>query len=265
MFPRVVNMAPTGTSPYITRTKQFDPSNSPDSVDLVGTVEDIFPGLTTASGGGDVNEFAVYDFDTKPYIAKLSTQKPIGIVQGDFVHPGTGYPYPENMSLAVYETSPSVSQLELFYETSSAQLISDLNIEIQNEGDEINGSTFDSVAVAFSENDAVGTILTGDFFPTIGAQIVTDATCSILSVYSEDPSTQSIDTSINYISRFDIETGTTTGSWRIKTAAGPNDPTGFYAGGPSENLYDVQYRGNFQITLRWSRGGVDTEEIIIYL
>ena len=94
MFPRVVNMAPTGTSPYITRTKQFDPSNSPDSVDLVGTVEDIFPGLTTASGGGDVNEFAVYDFDTKPYIAKLSTQKPIGIVQGDFVHPGTGYPYP---------------------------------------------------------------------------------------------------------------------------------------------------------------------------
>ena len=262
MFPRVVNIAPFGTAPYIIRTKQFDPSNSPDSVDLVGTVEDIFPGLTINSGAGDVNEYAVYDFDTKPYVAKLSTQKPIGITEGDFAHPGAGYPYPENMSLAVYETSPFVSQLELFYETSSAQLISDLNIEIQNESDEINGSTFDSVVVAFSENDAIGTILTGDFFPTIGAQIVTDATCSIISVYSEDPSTQSIDTNIDYISRFAIESGASTGSVRIKTAAGTNDPTGFYAGGPTENLYNVQYRGRFQITLRWSRGGVDTEEIV---
>lgn len=262
MFPRVVNIAPFGTAPYIIRTKQFDPSNSPDSVDLVGTVEDIFPGLTINSGAGDVNEYAVYDFDTKPYVAKLSTQKPIGITEGDFAHPGAGYPYPENMSLAVYETSPFVSQLELFYETSSAQLISDLNIEIQNESDEINGSTFDSVVVAFSENDATGTILTGDFFPTIGAQIVTDATCSIISVYSEDPSTQSIDTNIDYISRFAIESGASTGSVRIKTAAGTNDPTGFYAGGPTENLYNVQYRGRFQITLRWSRGGVDTEEIV---
>ncbi len=260
MFPRVVNMPPVGVAPYITKTEQFDPSNSPDSVDLVGTVQDIFPGLTTTTGVGDVNEFAVYDFDTKPYVAKISTQKPVGLPVIEYSGPVD--PYPENMSLAVYETSPFVSQLELFYETSSAQLISDLNIEIQNEGDEINGSTFDSVVVAFSENDATGTIITGDFFPTIGSQIVTDATCSIVSVYSENPSTQSIDTSIDYISRFAIELGTTTGSVHIKTAAGPNDPTGFYAGGPSENLYDVQYRGNFQITLRWSRGGVDTEEII---
>ncbi len=260
MFPRVVNMPPVGVAPYITKTEQFDPSNSPDSVDLVGTVQDIFPGLTTTTGAGDVNEFAVYDFDTKPYIAKISTQKPVGLPVIEYSGPVD--PYPENMSLAVYETSPFVSQLELFYETSSAQLISDLNIEIQNEGDEINGSTFDNVVVAFSENDATGTIITGDFFPTIGSQIVTDATCSIVSVYSENPSTQSIDTSIDYTSRFAIELGTTTGSVHIKTAAGPNDPTGFYAGGPSENLYDVQYRGNFQITLRWSRGGVDTEEII---
>ena len=263
MFPRVVNMPPVGIAPYITKTKQFDPSNSPDSVDLVGTVEDIFPGLTTSSGAGDVNEAAVYDFDTKPYIAKISTQKPVGLIQGQYVPASQPADYPENMSLAVYETSPFVSQLELFYETSSAQLISDLNIEIQNEGDEINGSTFDSVVVAFSENDATGTILTGDFFPTVSGQIVTDATCSIVNVYSSDPSTEALDTSINYISRFSIEPGTSSGSVHIKTAAGPNDPTGFYAGGSAEPLYNVSWRGRFQITLRWSRGGVDTEEIII--
>tara|TARA_R110000782_G_scaffold194408_2_gene284033 strand:- start:793 stop:5628 length:4836 start_codon:yes stop_codon:yes gene_type:complete len=262
MFPRVVNMIPFGTSPYITKTKQFDPSNTPDSVDLVGTVEDVFPELTTATTTGDVNPSAIYDFDTKPYIAKLSTQKPIGLTENLYEAPIGSAPYPANLSLAVYETSPFVSQLELFYETSSAQLISDLNIEIQNEGDEINGSTFDEVAVAFSENDAIGTILTGDFFPTVGGQIVTDATCSIINIYSYDPSTQAIDASINYNTRFAMVSGASTGSVHIKTAAGPNDPTAFYAGGVSENLYNVSWRGRFEITLRWSRGGINTNETV---
>ena len=82
---------------------------------------------------GDVNPYSIYNFNTKPYVAKISTRKPVGLDEQQYTIPTGSNPYPANLGLAVYETSPFVSQLELFYETSSAQLISDLNVDIQNE------------------------------------------------------------------------------------------------------------------------------------
>jgi hypothetical protein len=52
------------------------------------------------------------------------------------------------------------------------------------------------------------------------------------------------------------------GSFNITTAQGPNDPNGFFAGGSNSNLYDVTWRGKFEVNLKWSLGGVDTFETV---
>ena len=67
--------------------------------------------------------------------AKISTQKSVGLGESSYSAPNTNtgnYPYPQNMGLAVYETTPYVSPLELFYESSTADLISDLNLSIED-------------------------------------------------------------------------------------------------------------------------------------
>ena len=267
MFPRVTNIVKVTTGGFSTVNKQFDPSFSPDSVDLVGTIEDAFPLLTGNEANpipsltGEVNPNSIYNFNTKPYVAKISTKKPVGITEDFYLAPAQSQPYPGNLGLAVYETSPFVSQLELFYETSSAQLISDLNNDIQNESQDINGSTFSNVTVSFFESDAIGTTITGNFFPTSGGQIITTASCSILNIYSYNPQTQAIDTNIDYMSRFNL-VSVGDGSFNIRTAQGPNDPDGFFAGGPNSALYDVDWRGKFEINLKWTLNGVDTFETV---
>ena len=268
MFPRVTNIVPVVVNSFSTQTKQFDPAFSPDSVDLVGTIKDVFPLLTgegstppIPTAAGEVNPYSIYNFNTKPYVAKLSTRKPVGLDEQLYTIPTGSNPYPANLGLAVYETSPFVSQLELFYETSSAQLISDLNVDIQNESGDINGSTFSSVSVSFSENDVIGSTITGNFFPTSGGQLVTSASCSIVNIFSYNPTTQAIDTNIDYISRFSL-VAVGNGSFNIATAQGTNDPNGFFAGGSNSNLYDVTWRGKFEVNLRWSLGGVDTFETV---
>ena len=267
IFPRVTNIQKVITGDFSTVNKQFDPSFSPDSVDLVGTIEDIFPLLTgdetnpIPSNSGEVNPNAIYNFNTKPYVAKISTRKPVGLTEDKYDAPTAPEPYPENLGLAVYETSPFISQLELFYETSSAQLISDLNKNIQNDSTDINGSTFANVTVSFFESDSIGTTITGNFFPTSGGQIVTTASCSILNIYSYNPQTQAIDTNIDYMSRFNL-VAVGDGSFNIETAQGANDPDGFFAGGPISTLYDVDWRGRFEISLKWTLNGVDTFETV---
>ena len=270
-FPRVIN---TIASANLPQTIQFDPSSSADSVDLIGTVKDIYPDTIAAFANpqtfspGEVNGFTVYDYDTRPYIAKFSTRKPIGLVESLYGQPtsGTGnFPYPPNMALAVYETSPFVSQLELFYETSSCALISELNVDVQNSSTSINGSTFDENGVVFTENDPVGTTITPAFFPTSGGQLVTNSTCSILYVYSYDVNNQ-LDTNINYITQFSL-TSVGNGSFSIKTAQGPNDPSGFYAGGATDSNYAVSTRGKFECTLQWadSTGSLTQETVTLQL
>ena len=86
------------------------------------------------------------------------------------------------MYLAVYETAPYVSPLEIFYESSTSELVSDLNESLVNENTNITGiSTFTS---NFPESAQIGTVITTDFFPTAGGVNVTTASLSSYTVYN---------------------------------------------------------------------------------
>ena len=255
LFGRVTNTVNSSNPKYY--NTQFDPLSSADSVSLVGTTKDVFPDISStypATGTNtEINPYAIYDFDTKPYIAKISTQKTIGITEDQYNPPGGSYPYPGNMGLAVYETSPFISQLELFYESSTSGLISELNYDIQNTATGINGISITSQN--FSEDYASGTRITADFFPLSGGQIVTTATAELLSVFNYNSTSPNDLNQINFANspnqRFTLLPGSQTGSYYLATVGT------FYAGGPSEPDFWTQYPGQFLATIKYTEATGD--------
>ena len=272
LFGRVTNTTniTIGTNSY--RTTQFDPLSSADSVDLVGTIEDVFPPVltdTSAAGAAadyelvpvNINRNAIYDFDTKPFVAKISTQKSIGIAEGLYLFPPTDYPYADNMGLAVYETSPFVSQLELFYEATTTGLISDLNYDILNTGTGISGISI--TQASFPESTPLGSTITPDFFPLVEGQIDNTTTATLISVFNFAFGSTNLN-STNYAvapqQQFELEAGTQTGSFFIKTLAN------FYAGSDAagiEESFAVSYAGKYIATVRFTKAdGTQSDQTI---
>ena len=265
MWPRVTNIIEKAstTVTYSTYNQQVDPEASSDKVDLIGTVRDLFPGLEAAAGqspsAGQINDDSIYSYQTKPYLAKISTQKSLGLGESSYTSPSSGngnFPYPPNMGLAVYETTPFVSVLELFYESSTADLISDLNLSIENENTNITGiSDFSS---SFLESMAVNTQITTDFFPIAGGINLTNTTLdtnfTCFSYFPSGTSEGTLDTTTPQSQRFVINSGSQSGSYIIKT----NDR--FYAGSSTEDDF-VDWRGKFLFTLTFIQdNGVQVQQ-----
>ena len=107
----------TGTSPsFVYGNNQYFPLRTADTSTAVGNTDDILGDATTAPSAGD----AVFQYDSNPIVARISTNKQFGIK-------ATNFSGDDRFSLAVYETEPVVSALDIYWETSQAGLISDLN------------------------------------------------------------------------------------------------------------------------------------------
>ena len=234
MWGRVTNIASaTGEN------EQFFPTSNSDKVDLIGTTTDIFPTLTAGTTAGDINEFAIYDYVSRPNMGKVSTETAIGLTEDEYTDGGANpAPY---MSLAVYETAPVMSAIELFWETSTAGLISDINYNIKNNTTEITGNTIEAAAGGFDESDAAGTAITNEFFPTALTGNVTDTTATLLSVCSKYEN--GILNPNNRAAEFVLSSGSATGSYKISTAP----DTTFYAG---ENNATANF---FEFTIQFTQ------------
>ena len=267
--PQVVSANPTGNRTY---NRQYFPTNSPDQVDQIATTTDLFPDLATvtppaAPTTDKYNYRCVYDgkgFD-QPLIAKISTQAPIGEIESTWTTPGSGTnnPYPGSMSLAVYETKPVTVPFELYYESSTAELISELNNSIQGANTAINGMS--SPTVSFTENLPVDSQITTDIFPTISGLNYTGATGELIEVFPFLPNANfdgpnGIDTTTNFAVTGDGAGGprftyssAQVGSIFIKTG-----DTFYY--GANGNGVDVglgnAYAGVFRYKIRWTDSGV---------
>jgi len=169
---------------------QYSPNINPDGVELIGGIKDVFPDITydAAPTGSDnkLNTNAIYDVDSKPFIAKVNTQKSIGLIQTSFNTVAVaGRPdYPAYMRLSVYETAPVVSQLDLFWETSTSGLISDLNYAVTSEGTRITGIS--SFTWLFNEGDAGNTQITTTFWPVTPQGNDTTSTASVVETLIHD-------------------------------------------------------------------------------
>ena len=260
LYGRVVNTTQVAVGTGKAYNKQFYPASSPDKTDLVGTIKDLYPDFTVLdynvpplpAAAGKINSFTIYDPETRPYVAKFSTQRGIGVTEDNYTQPSslTNEPYPSGMSLAVYETSPLTVPFELFYEATTSGLISDLNNDIKGANTAINGMT--TPTVSFEENDPIGKAITGAISPTINGSIYNGSTGALASIYNFNDLGQ-LNTNDNLIGggspRFTAGSNDANQSIFIQTA------DTFYAGsdGVSVDLgLGRGYAGRFIYTINWT-------------
>ena len=96
--------------------KQYFPARTADTSTAIGNADDLLGSI--ASG---INMFFKYESD--PILARITTNKRFGIDSSDFSTAA------DRFQLAVYETEPVISNLDIYWETSHTGLISDLNAE----------------------------------------------------------------------------------------------------------------------------------------
>jgi hypothetical protein len=151
-----------------------------------------------------------YQIDSDPLIARISTVAELGVIATSSV-----------INLAVYETRPIESKLDIYWETSTTGLISDLNTAIQLGSDEsiasLSGWTFELL-----ESSSPETMVSGDGFvfrDVLGVEITPD-NVEIVSVFTL--------TGVNVTSKFTID-DTDSPIYKIKTAPGAYFYYGFNA------------------------------------
>ena len=98
---------------------QYFPTRKADTVSSIATATDfnfIANDVSNIKGTSAIN---FYQLQTNPLIGRVSTVNPIGAIASEMI------PF-----LSVYETTPDVSALALFWETATTGIISDLNWDI---------------------------------------------------------------------------------------------------------------------------------------
>jgi hypothetical protein len=114
------NPNPTTTFEFVKEeNKQYYPSRKADTVNTISTATDLnflANGVENIRGSAALN---LYQLESNPLVARISTVNAIGETTGQMI------PF-----LSVYETKPIKSQLEIFWETASTGLISDLNDDV---------------------------------------------------------------------------------------------------------------------------------------
>ena len=150
LFGRVTPYSAARASTFST---QYYPTALPDTIPSIATLRDTNYIAVLNSPGNleDLSYSEFYQSDTNPSIARVSTNSGIGKASttGSSEAPVYGF------SLGVYETGPVTSLLDIYWETSTVGLISELNKIVQVDFEGPASLELDSPYVHF-ESDAPG-------------------------------------------------------------------------------------------------------------
>lgn len=138
LFGRVENTINAG----VASNTQYFPSKKADTAIAIASSSELgfLPATVDNTLGSATYNF--YQLETNPLIARISTTNDIGVVAVENDNTPPTYPSdPDNMIpyLSVYETKPDYSLLDIFWETSTSGLISDLNTDVLTGYDGVNG------------------------------------------------------------------------------------------------------------------------------
>ena len=136
LFGRVVN----NTNNYSnTGNEQFFPQRQSFTTNAIEDLFDLFDVLQFEDAASSVVPItdtespfsAFYKADSNPFVAEFVTSQDPNFQFGVF-NTKTGSDYNKIENLAILETEPTVSRLDIYYETSSSGIILDLNNAISN-------------------------------------------------------------------------------------------------------------------------------------
>ena len=211
LYGRVNNEDTSGTNSYsfsVTGNQQFYPAKNSFTVNNIQDLFDLFNynnSTPPVSSNDYVNLF--YNNDANPLIGEITTSFNSDLQFGTttIVASGTGpYTYTTIENLAVFETEPVESKLDIFWETTSAGLVADLNSAYANSstGAAAFFSSFNTSP--FDEDIASGAdILAGDFrlVDNFGADIDTNTITSLtlLSAFNREGTPQNVTTYFNLV------------------------------------------------------------------
>ena len=170
LFGRVENNSATAN-------RQYYPGIKTDTAVNIATSADSNMDFATLGTNGKLN---LYQIDTKPLVARISTSNPIGVTTA------TMRPY-----LAIYETEPQESLLDIFWETTQTGLIADLNSAV--EVDFSGPVDFEAIVWDGKEDDNTGVPLTNLFYPVNSSSAPLPATTATMTVSSSSFDGQNID------------------------------------------------------------------------
>ncbi len=139
--------------------EQWTPNISSDQVSTIASARDSGYDLDSISSSSPVFEYlGLYNAESNPLIATISSLAPAGATDtfGETISTTSQSQY-----LSIYETDPTISLLDIFWETSTSGLLSDLNLEAYNNFQGIISVDPASYNFSYNESDAIGTNLTG--------------------------------------------------------------------------------------------------------
>ena len=157
LFPRVQNtliISAPATADDPKNNIQYYPDTNTDTAISIATTNDSNMEFTNLSTEGQAN---IYQIDSKPLIARLATSSAIGVTSTTDVDTNM-VPF-----LAIYETEPVESLLDIFWETTSVGMLSDLNADIETGFDGPSSISFDFSDL--KESIAPGTPVTDEAWP----------------------------------------------------------------------------------------------------
>jgi hypothetical protein len=207
-----------------TFNEQYYPGRESHTVSTIGEEDDLLGSVT--------NYVDIYQSASNPSLARL-TQGNLANPIGANVHSGGNY----NILLGVYETNPEESRLDIFWETSTTGLISDLNEAIATGTNQATG--LDLWNFSQSEADPIGTAVTGEFAPL-------------------DITDQPINSSVVTLNSVVDGTGTPRSGWELVEV--PGTPNRWYLKTTSNFYYGVNgsTKESYTFTLGVVGGGINS-------
>ena len=178
LFGRVQNTVVGTAADAALNNIQYYPGTDTDTAISIATTNDSNMDFENLSAIGQQN---IYQIDSKPLIARLATSTGIGVVTNATAN--------LNMQpfLAIYETEPVESLLDIFWETTTVGIISDLNADVDTGFEGPSAISFNFTS--FQENVSPGSNITDLVYVTSqegvsfdGASAATTLTLNSFSV-----------------------------------------------------------------------------------
>ena len=247
LYGRVNNTATDNVQyfPVSTSGTQILPLNM--TADTIATAVDLNMGFTELSNAGRDN---FYQLDTNPLISRLASSNAgttnIGVLTANLTTP----------FLSIVETEPVESLLQLFYETSTAGLIADLNADINTGFDGV--AALSALSYSHNEGMAANTDITAIFYPQNNqGSNFSNTNISAVSMTVTD-ATNATRATGNLVDGFtgDFKLITSGTGYKLQTAVN----TFIYSNAGYENNGDS--KETYTFTFTWTTVGGDTSSTV---
>ena len=240
-------------------SRQYFPSLNgiADDVGRIGLIPDI--GVNKGSKGNLAYVSPFYSVPLasvkggNPYVASINTEKLIGATGGNR-YPNVSF---EKLRLNVYETTPFESNLDIYYESSSSGLISQLNNYINQDSDINQPSSIIDWSWELNENTVPGTKVNLNWFDVTnsnGVSVVgSDFTGEIIKVVDGNGNI------LSNTSYFTLEQNTTAGTDQYKFKL--EIAIGRYFAYDSQSYIKDRYNFTIRFTKTLASGEVFSKDI----